>query len=107
MNGLIMPMSGIIVRTFLRLIAMLVVSLTAAQFVECATGCDCSLTTGASSVASRASADKDGCLCCSQCLGAREPLVFLPDSLVESVAPPSPRDVPVAPSLNVYRPPRS
>jgi hypothetical protein len=96
-NGLNIAMSGIIVRIFLRLIAMLVVSLTTAQFVECALGCDCSLATGASSVASRASADKDGCLCCSQCLGAREPLVFLPDSQVESVAPRSPREVPVAP----------
>ncbi len=112
MNRLNMAMNGprsdrTMVRTFLRLIAILVVSLTAAQFVECARGCDCTVATSTSSVASRASADQDGCLCCSQCLGARELVVFLPDSLVESVAPPSPLEFPVAPSLTVYRPPRS
>ena len=94
-------------RTFLRLIALLVVSLTATQFVECARGCDCSLAPASSSMMSRASADQDGCLCCSQCLGARESAVVLPTSLVEPLAPPSPLEVPVAPSLAVYRPPRS
>lgn len=107
MNGLNITMSGITVRTLLRLIAMLVVSLTVAQFVECALGCDCSLAAGTSSVANRAPADKDGCLCCSQCLSASETVVFLPDIAIEPVVPSSPREVPVAPTLNVYRPPRS
>jgi hypothetical protein len=94
-------------RTFLRIVALWVVLLTSVQFAECAKGCDCAFGPTTSSVAGPAGADQDGCLCCSQCLGSKELLVVLPDSMMEPVAPLLSIDIPLAPPSSVDRPPRS
>jgi hypothetical protein len=89
------------------MVALLVVLLTSAQFVECARGCDCAFGPTTSSVAKPAGADQDGCLCCSQCLGSKELVVTLPDSLMEPVPPLLSIDIPLAPPPSIDRPPRS
>ena len=99
--------SEVTVHRLLRMAALLVLLISAAQIAMCATDCDCFLQRASRMASHSSRADADGCLCCAQAARVCDAVEFHTALLQQTVAPSSALQIPPGNTLLLDRPPRS
>jgi len=91
----------------LRMAALLVLLISAAQIAVCATDCDCFLQPASRMASHSSRADADGCLCCAQAARVSS-LVEIPSPIFQQTAVShAAPEIPPGNALLLDRPPRS